>query len=98
MAVGTSNTAPAVTDTQLGNEVFRKQVTTYTNGGSTGEVLVTAYIAPSELNGTAIAEVGFFAGNSATATANSGVLLARGLYSHSKVSTESISLQIDLTL
>ncbi|SRR6266571_9050753 len=97
VALGTSSTAPAATDTQLGAESFRKAVTSYTNGASTGEVLINMYLGPGDDVGDSIAEVGFFGGN-ATGTANSGVLLAHGLYSHTKLGTESIQFQLDLTI
>ncbi|SRR6266699_1934983 len=96
VALGTSNTAPAASDTKLGTEAFRKAVTSYTNG-STGEVIFNGYIAPSDAVGVGIQEVGWFGGNGATATANTGVLLARGLYNHSKLATESIQLSLDFT-
>jgi hypothetical protein len=95
VALGTSSTAPTIGDTQLGGEVFRKAVTSYTNG-TTGEVLISMYLAPSDLVGITIQEVGFFGGN-ATKTANSGTLLARGLFAHTHVNTESIQFQLDYT-
>jgi hypothetical protein len=96
-AVGTDNTAPAAGNTKLGTEVFRKAVSSYTNGASTGEILVNCYLAPGDAVGVSIAEVGVFGGNAASSAANSGVLLARGLYSHTKTNIESITLQLDLT-
>src|SRR5712691_493381 len=93
VALGTSNTAPTTGDTQLGAEVFRKAVTSYTNG-ATGEVLINMYLAPGDSVGSNIQEVGFWGGSSASGTANSGVLLARGLYSHTKLITESIQFQL----
>ncbi len=98
VALGTSSTSPTVSDTRLGAEVYRKKVTSYTNGSSAGEILINMYLAPGDSVGTAIAEIGFFGGNSATNTANSGVLLARGLYSHTKTALESIQVQVDLTI
>ena len=98
VAVGTSNTSPTVNDHQLGAEVFRKKITSYTNGASNGEILVTGYLNAADAVGVVIAEVGFFGGNSASSSANSGVLVARGLYSHTKLSTEGIQLQLDLTM
>jgi hypothetical protein len=98
VALGTSNTSPTVNDTKLGAETFRKAVTSYANGVSTGELLVNMYLSPSDDIGDAIAEVGFFAGNSASSLANSGVLVARGLYSHTKLSTESITFQLDVVI
>lgn len=97
-AVGSSTTAPAVSDTQLGNETFRKAVSSYTNGG-TGEVLVSAYLGPTDAVGLDIEEVGVFGGNAASSALNSGVLIAHGLFSHNpKTGLESIILQLDLTI
>jgi hypothetical protein len=98
VAIGTSGTTPATTDTKLGAEVYRKKVDSYSNGASAGEILVSAYLNASEAVGVVIAEVGFFGGNSAGSAANSGVLVGRGLYSHTKVGTEGIQLQMDLTI
>lgn len=99
VALGTSNTTPTAGDTQLGNEVFRKAVTSYTNGASNGEVLINMYLAPNDAVGDNIQEVGFFGGSTATGTANSGILLAHGLYSHiPKQNTESIQFQLDFTV
>jgi len=95
-AVGTSSTSPAAGNTTLGAEVSRKAITAYTNNGD-GGVLIDVYIAPSELVGTEIEEVGVFGGTSANSSTNSGVLLARGLYSHTKTNTESILLQLSLS-
>jgi hypothetical protein len=98
VAIGTSSTAPTVTDTKLGAETFRKKISSYANGASVGEILVNGYLNASDAVGTAIAEVGFFGGNTASATPNSGILVAHGLYSHTKLSTEGIQLQLDLTI
>ena len=97
VSLGTSNTAPATSDTQLGAEVFRKAVTSYTNG-STGEILINLYLAPSDAVGDDLQEVGFWCGN-ASNTLNSGTLFAHGLYSHNpKTALESIQFQLDLTI
>ena len=97
VALGSSSATPTVNDTQLGNETFRKKVTSYTNG-VTGEVLINMYLAPTDAVGNDIEEVGFF-GSNATSAANSGVLLAHGLYTHNpKSSTESIQFLLDFTI
>lgn len=99
VALGTSSTAPAAGDTQLGAEVFRKAVSSYTTGGSPGEILINLYLSPGDAIGANIQEVAFFGGNTANVNANTGVMLARGLYSHSnKLNTESIQFVLDLTL
>ncbi len=91
-AFGTSNVAPAATDIKLGNEVFRKVVTKQERPG-TGQLVTTVFVASYELVGTAVAEIGIFAGPTATATANSGVMLARVLYSRTKTALESWQVQ-----
>lgn len=96
VAVGTGSTAPAATDTQLQTEVFRKALTSSSNGAAAGEGIFTLYLSPQDVVGTAIAEVGWFAGSSASGTANSGVLIARGLYSHTKTANESVNIPFDL--
>jgi hypothetical protein len=98
IAIGTDSTAPSISDTKLKSESFRKAITSYANGASVGEILINAYIGPSEANGINIQEVGVFGGSTASSVANSGVLLARGLYSHTKVSTEGLTLQLDLQI
>jgi len=98
VALGTSSTIPTAADTQLGAEVFRKAVSSWVNGTNPGEVLINLYLAPNDAIGVNIQEVGFFGGINASPATNSGVLLAHGLYSHSKLSTESIQFQLDLSL
>lgn len=98
VAIGSSSTAPAVTDTMLGNETFRKKIVNWTNGASTGEILVNGYLNSGDAVGLNIQEVGFFAGNTASATPNSGILVAHGLLAHgTKLNTEGIQLTFDLT-
>ena len=98
VALGTSSTAPTAADHTLGAETFRKAVSSYTNGASNGEILINMYLAPGDAVGNNIQEVGFFGGN-ATSTANSGVLLAHGLYVHNpKTAVESIQFQLDFTV
>jgi hypothetical protein len=91
VAIGTGSTAPAATQTQLVTEVLRKPVTKFT-AGTTGKLVTTVYIAPGEGN-VGIQEIGWFAGPAATAVVNSGIMMSRVLYAHSKTNLES--LQID---
>lgn len=93
VALGSDATAPAATDTTLGSEQFRKQVTAYSNAG-TGALTTTIYIAPGEANTFTIEEIGWFAG-SATGTADTGTLVSRVNYSKAK--TDAEALQIDRT-
>jgi hypothetical protein len=95
VAIGTNSTAPSASDTQLGAESFRKALTAPSAPG-TGQGLFTLYLAPGDAVSVGIQEVGWFAGSAAAGTANSGVLVARGLYAHTKTASESI--QVDFTL
>lgn len=97
VAIGTGTQGTPATATQLAAEVFRKPIASYANGAAQGEGLVNGYISPSDTVGTVIAEVGYFAG-AASATANSGTLVAYATYSHTHTNTESIQLQLDQTV
>ena len=92
IALGSNNTAPASGDTQLGNETFRKAVTSQAAGGSVGVTITNLYVAPEEAVGT-IEEIGFFSGSAASSTTNSGTLFARVLYSRTKTAVESIQIE-----
>jgi len=97
VALGTGTAAPTSGDTTLAAEVFRKSVTSFTNG-ATGEILINMYLAPGDTIGTDIEEVGFFGGSTATSAKDSGVLIGRGLWSHNpKTGLESITFQLDKT-
>jgi hypothetical protein len=98
VALGTGTTPTTISDTQLSNEAFRKAVTAFTNG-TTGQLLIDMYLAPGDYVLGDIEEVGFFGGSAASATRNSGVLVARGLWSHNpKTSGESIQFEINPTI
>lgn len=91
IAVGTSSTAVSTTDSQLGNEVFRKAIYSRT-AGTTGQCISIGILEDTEAN-YSIAEIGIFAGTTASATANSGIMVSRVLYSRVKSSLESIQIQ-----
>jgi hypothetical protein len=98
IALGNGTTPPTTADVALANELFRKAVSNIVNG-NTGELLVSMYLAPNEYVGQDIQEVGVFGGPSASSSPNTGILIARGLWSHpNKQATESITFQIDLTV
>jgi hypothetical protein len=63
--------------TTLGNELGRKAVTSRT-AGAVGILDIVEYISPLEMLAT-IKEIAFFAGAGATAAANSGIMLGRGV-------------------
>lgn len=87
VAMGSSNTPPADGDTKLGNEIFRKVVTKQELPG-VGQLKTICYIAPYEAC-QQIEEIGVFAGPDAASTKDSGVLIARVLYSRLKTNLES---------
>ncbi len=91
MGVGDDNTAPALADTTLGNETFRKAMTAQTQPTVTS-LLSTVYVSPSEAVGT-IEELGWFAGAAAGAGADSGIMVSRVLYSRTKTALESLQIE-----
>jgi len=91
MAVGDDNTAPALTDTTLGNETFRKIMTSHSKPAD-AQMKFTVYIAPAEAVG-AIEEIGWFSGAAAGAGADTGIMISRVLYSRTKTNLESIQVE-----
>jgi len=90
LAIGDDNTTPTATDTNLGNELFRKQVTSQDKTG-TGEVTTIFVVIDSE----AVfewQEIGVFAGSTATASADTGVLISRVLYNRDKTNLEELQV------
>ena len=90
MAVGSDATAPALGQTQLVAETFRKLITSFTEPTATSLLTIT-YVAPAEAVG-AIEEIGWFAGAAAGAGINSGIMVSRILYSRVKTNLESIQV------
>ncbi len=90
IALGSSNTLASASDTRLGAEFFRKPVTKQEIPG-TGQVASTVYVAPYEAN-QQTEEIGVFAGPGATSAKDSGVLIARVLWSHLKTELESLQI------
>ena len=94
IAIGDDNTAPAVTDTTLGNEVFRVALTDE-DVSVTAQYTTIFYLAPDEAVG-AIEELGWFAGtgsNDWPGGINTGTLIARVLWEHTKTAVESIQFE-----
>lgn len=91
-ALGTSNTAPAVSDTQLGTETYRKALSsgTYASNIAYLETFFTA----SEVSGT-FQEYGNFIDGSGTA--NSGQLFNRFIQTVTKSITETLNVQSTVT-
>ena len=91
MAVGSDNTPPTLADTTLGTETFRKARTSQSKPAA-GQTRYVAYLDPTEANG-AIEEIGWFAGAGAGAGADTGIMIARLLYSHTKTNIESLQIE-----
>lgn len=90
LAIGTSSAALNDNDTQLGNEIFRTQFQSSDNT-ATGEFTSNFTILDSEAVGT-WQEIGIFCSDSATITANSGIMLSRVLYNREKTALEEINV------
>lgn len=90
LAWGSSNLAVSSTQIALSSETGRKLITSQSSG-STGICTTVCYIGPTEAVGS-ISEVGWFAGSTASATADSGRMISRVLYSHTKTALESITV------
>ena len=91
MAWGSGSTANSASQTKLVTEFGRKAVTSQA-AGATGVLTTTTYISPSEGTEATIEELGWFAGSGATATADTGILVGRVLYSRAKTALESIQV------
>ena len=90
VALGSDATAPANDQTALVAEEFRKVVTSQNVDPITaGKLYTELYVADTEGNSFKTEEIGWFAGVGATATVNTGICIARILYSRQKASTES---------
>lgn len=91
-ALGSDNTAPAITDTELGTEVYRKALSsgTYANNISYLETFFTA----AETSGT-YEEYGFFIDGSGAA--DSGQIFNRFIQTTVKSVTETMNVQSTVT-
>lgn len=92
VALGSGNTALSNTQTDLAAEEFRKAVTTQTSGAGVGTLETLLYVVESEANDFKTEEIGWFAGALASASADSGIMVARILYSRQKTDLETWSI------
>lgn len=92
-ALGSSGTAVANADTQLGTETYRNAIASITNGSSVA--YATGFFTATETTGT-YAEAGIF--SNGTGSANSGILVSHVLVSITKTSTETLTLDWSLTI
>lgn len=93
-ALGTSNTAPAVGDSQLGSEQARKTWTSRSRSGA--QIALSVFYLASEST-HAIKECGVFGGSTAGAAANSGELFSHYLQTYDN-SGGSVDLTFDYLL
>lgn len=94
VALGNDATAPANGQTVLVAEQFRKVVTSRNVDPVTaGKLYTELYVADTEANSFKTEEIGWFAGATASGTADSGVMIARILYSRQKSATESWTIR-----
>lgn len=104
VAVGTSNTTPNINQTKLVAESSvsgaRKAIPSGASvaGTNPGEVIVTIVLQAPDASNVGIQEIGFFGGKAASQTKDTGVLIARALYNHTKLPTEQLTLTFDLTI
>jgi len=90
VALGSDTTAPANNQTTLVAEEFRKIVTSQNVDPVTvGKLYTELYVADTEANTFKTEEIGWFAGAAASGTVDTGIMIARILYSRQKSNTES---------
>ena len=94
LAVGDGTTAPTVNDTKLGNEFFRKTLTSVTVSGTTCHT--STYIATDEGNGT-YKEIGLF-GDDASNVKDSGTLYTHAVINEEKSNGVSLTIDYDLSI
>ncbi|MCT8978313.1 hypothetical protein N4T77_17125 [Clostridium sp. CX1] len=94
VALGNDSTPPDPADIKLKSEQFRKVVTNRNNDPvQAGKLYTELYVADTEANSFKCEEIAWFAGVGATATKDSGICIARILYSRQKSATESWTIR-----
>jgi len=91
IAVGTDDTAVQATDTSLGSEVYRDDVTALDNP-STGTLKVRLFISSTNANGNTLREAGLYD------LKNAGTLLARVVFETEIEKDNTKSVQISWTI
>lgn len=94
VALGNDSTAPVNNQKKLVAEQFRKVVTSQNPDPVTvGKLYTEVYISDVEANSFKCEEIGWFAGAAASTTKDTGIMIARVLYSRQKSSTESWTIR-----
>ncbi len=97
-AVGTGTTAPALADTALQTELFRKAISVRSYSGNVSTF--DTYFTTSEANGT-LREAGLFGtgvGRTPSATPGSGQLFCRVAINRTKTSNDTLTLTWTVTV
>lgn len=92
-ALGTDGTTPANGDTTLGTETYRNAIASLTNASNVA--YATAFFTAVEVSGT-FAEAGIFCDG--TGSADTGVLLSHVLISVTKSTSETLTIDWELTI
>lgn len=87
-AVGTGITAPALGDTTLQTEIFRKLISVRSK--SNNQSIFQTFFTTSEANGT-LRELGLF-GDAASGVVNTGTLFARAAINRTKSSNDTLTV------
>lgn len=92
VALGDGTSTPAATDTALGNELFRKAITSRSRSGT--KFYSSTFIASTEGNNT-YKEVGLY-GDDAAAGSGTGTLYTRAVIDETKSAGESVTIDYDI--
>jgi hypothetical protein len=80
--------------TKLEDEKWRKQTTAqYPDSAQAGVLYTELFVADFEANDFKCEEIAWFAGAGATATKDTGIMIARVLYSRQKTNLESWTIR-----
>ena len=93
-AVGTNTSAPALVDTTLGTELFRKTIASTSR--TSNELHINTFLTTAEGNGN-LREFGLF-GEDANGTANSGTLFEKVSINRTKTSAKTLLIESVLTI
>ena len=93
-AVGTNTTAPEVTDTTLGSELFRKLVSVRSVSGNVATF--QTFFTTTEAIGS-LREAGLF-GDAASAVADSGTLFSKLAINRTKTASDTLTLTWSITI
>ncbi len=95
LAIGTGTAAPAINQSQLANENFRKLITSFSFDGTT--IYCDTFISADEANFT-WQEVGMFGNYTAESGADTGEMFSRALLNQTKTSTQTKTVSWQITL